>query len=309
MQTPSRLVLATILVVTLLAGRAHAETVSVSPRDLLRHVIVVRDFALPQERQVRRAYGHVVRLGPLVTALGAIHSARAAARLDATLLAETRALVRGPYHISAQKLAQAEAAANRSRASLDSAEAALHARYGSRFAAALLDDRRLVSRIGSGSVSIVEATVPYPPLVRPPPTATANVAGGPNVAGRLIALKFLGVGGRVPADMVGQSLYYLGPTLQAGAIMRVSLPLAKSPIRVLKLPASALVFDGAKAIAFRRIATNRFKSLPLSHVRPFYTAGRLAGYLSVLDSGTHVPVVVKGVGLLWSLASSSGRER
>ncbi len=300
---------AAVLTIAAVAGRAHAGTVTLRAQALQRRAVVVRDITAHRERPARYVYGRAVWLGPLVAAVGAIRGDRAVARLDATMLTETRALYRAPYHISAQKLAQAQARAAEAQAKLNSAVGVLHARYGERFAAALLSDRRLVARIGAGTVSVVEAMVPYPVLQHPPRIATARIDGGANVRGRTVTLRFLGVGGQVPSGMIGQSLYYLGPALQADTMLRVDLRFGARPTRTLRLPVSALIFDGRKAIAFRRIAPHRFRSFPVSEARPFYSGGHVAGYQSAWSGRARVPIVVEGAGLLWSLlARAVGRR-
>lgn len=298
-----------ILTLVISAGDAHAQMVTVRTQNLSRHLVIARKLTPHRARPVRHAYGRAVRLGHLVSALGAIHSDRAAAVLDATLLTEAQRLIGAPYHISAQKLSQAKARATRARAKLDSAVAALRSRYGKRFAGSLLNDARMVDRIVHGEVSIVEAIVPYPPLGHPARTATARVDGGPDVAARRIKLTFLGVAGRIPSGMVGQSLYYLAPPLQAGTMLRVTLRLVRHRGLALRVPLSALVFDGAKLIAFRRTAPNTFRSVLLSGARPFYSRGHVAGYQVTWLNRTQVPIVVKGAGLLWSLSGTTAGSR
>ena len=300
---------AAVLTIAAVAGRAHAGTVTLRAQALQRRAVVVRDITAHRERPARYVYGRAVWLGPLVAAVGAIRGDRAVARLDATMLTETRALYRAPYHISAQKLAQAQARAAEAQAKLNSAVGVLHARYGERFAAALLSDRRLVARIGAGTVSVVEAMVPYPVLQHPPRIATARIDGGANVRGRTVTLRFLGVGGQVPSGMIGQSLYYLGPALQADTMLRVDLRLGARPTRTLRLPVSALIFDGRTAIAFRRIAPHRFRSFLMSKARPFYSGGHVAGFQSAWRGPARVPIVVQGAGLLWSLLARAVRRR
>ena len=300
---------AVVLAVGVVAGRAHAGTVTLRAADLLRRDVVVRDITAHRERPVRYVYGRAIRLGPLLGAVGAIRSARALARLDAVMLTETRALYRAPYRISAQKLAQARASASEAQAALASAVGALRARYGAEFAAKLLSEPRLVGRIGAGGVSVVEAMVPYPVLEHPPGSATARIEGGANLRGRTVQLQFLGVGGRVPSGMIGQALYYFGPALQAGTMLRIGLRLGTRPTRILRLPVSALIFAGRKAIAFRRIEPHRFRSFAVSQARPFYSDGHIAGYQSVWRGSARVPIVVKGAGLLWSLLDSAVGKR
>ena len=300
---------AAALAVAAVAGCAHAGTVTLRAQDLLRRDVIVRDITPQWVRPVRRAYGRAVRLGSIVAAVDAIRSARAAAKLDSIQLAEARALYREPYRISAQKLAQAKATAGEASARLESMVGVLRDRYGNRFAAKLLHDRRLLARIGGGEVSVIDAILPYPVLRRPPRSATASVDGGPDVPARRVALSLFGIGGRVPAGMIGQSLYYLGPALQSGTMLRVSLRLDTRPARTLKLPVSALIFDGREAIAFRRIAAHRFRSFRLSHALPYYSHGHLAGYQSAWPGHDRVPIAVEGAGLLWALLERAVGKR
>lgn len=300
---------AVVLAAAAVAGRAHAVTVTLRAQDLQRRDIVVHDITAHRERPVRYVYGRAVWLGRLIAAVGAIHSARALAALDVTMLTEARALSRAPYRISAQKLAQAQARADEARAQLASAVGVLRARYGERFATALLSHRRLCARIGAGTVSVVEAMVPYPVLARPPPTAAAYIEGGANLGGRTVTLRFLGVGGLVPTGMIGQALYYLGPPLQAGTMLRVELRLGTRPQRALRLPLSALIFDGRKVIAFRRITPHSFRSFSVSTAHPFYSAGHIAGYQSVWRGRARVSIVLEGAGLLWSLRERAAGRR
>ncbi len=305
----ARISVAAALALAAAAASAHAAMVTLSASDLLRRDVIVRDITPQRERPVRRAYGRAVRLGSIVAAVDAIRSARAAAKLDSILLTETQALSHAPYQISAQKLAQAQATASEASARLQSMVGVLRARYGRRFAAQLLNDSRLVARIGSAAVSVIDAILPYPLLRRPPRSATASIDGAPEIRAKPAALSFLGTGGRVPAGMVGQSLYYLGPPLQSGTMLRVRLRLDTRPARIVRIPVAALIFDGREAIAFREVAAHRFQSFRLSHARPYYRHGHLVGYQSAWSGDEPVPIAVAGAGLLWALLEHAVGKR
>ncbi len=288
---------------------ARAATVRVGAEDLLRRDVVVRAITPQPEYPVRYAYGRAIGLGAIVAAVSAIDSARAAAQLDSTLLRETRALYRAPYHISAQKLAQAQAAAAQTRARLASLVGVLRARYGVEFTQALLGHGRLAARISRAAVSVVEAIVPYPLLQHPPRAATARIDGGALMSGRSLTLRLLGVGGRMPSGMIGQALYYLGPALQAGTMLRVRIRLDTRPVPALRVPLSALIFDGRTAIAFRRTGARTFRSFALLRPLPFYTHGHVGGDQIAWPGRAPVPIVIAGAGLLWSLIKSNAGSR
>lgn len=302
--------LATLAALMIWTGYAQAGTVTVQGQALAQRSIVVRKIVPHKESVAREAYGIVVRLSPLVSEVGTIRSDRALSRLDATLLKEAKALRQAPYRISAKKLATAIATANRTRTKFRSAEGALRAHYGGRFAAALIHKRQLVKHIRDGEASIVDVTFPYPLPSHPPSTAMGTTEGRPEGYKRRITLKFLGVGGRVPSNMIGQSVYYLAPRLQAGTMMRVNVKLAGRRDMRLKLPISALIFDGSKVVAFRRVAAATFRSFQVLNPRPFYKHGHIVGYQGLWASPTHgpVPVVTRGAGILWSFRGRDGKS-
>jgi hypothetical protein len=265
------------------------------------------------------AYGQVVdpvliaALGAeLAAARSAVTADQAKARLAAGAEQRSIDLYRAEHNISKSALEDAQSAAAVATAELTTASARLAALqtkirsdWGTHLAAAIANRSGPVPGLESGSLLLVQVSLPMGQALPTPPAAAA--AAAPD--GTRLVLHLLGRSPRVAAGWAGQSLFYLGnaqASVAIGTPLTVSLD-TNAARPGLMVPKSAVVWRNGGSVIYRALAGNAFAPIP---VRLLPEDG--ARYFLPQDqAGPLVPgsrIVVQGAALLLS-AGTTGKPQ
>lgn len=249
---------------------------------------------------MRDGYGVVVSPKKIIEAAGQLRLLEAARRLANSSLARTRLLSAAPYHVSEAELEKAEALSDRAMVRVAMTKASLRADYGPVLAQAVIGNTRLLENLEFAKISLVEVSLPRPPIAQPPAIAQARFAMVRATTAGFITLQRIGLAGAAPTGLIGQEIFYAAPYLQAGSTLTVRL--AGGPARRgVLVPASAVVYLKGRAFVFEQTSRPSFKLDRIPTTAPERSHHRLTGYFVPTEHAPRGPVVIHGAGFLLAL--------
>ncbi len=239
----------------------------------------------------------------LVTADANVVAARAEMVFTSEQAAQNRKLYTQVRNISLSKLQQSIATAASAAAALTAAKAKLAAeraaaitQWGGVMIRAIQDNAPIMSNIASGAIAVIGVSMPPgSALSQLPATATANLAG------RTYDMALIGGIPGMFGNVPGEAMLYSMPAqrnLPIGTYLNVGIATGSETKGVI-VPASAIIWEDGKAIAYRVDADGSFEQVDVSTASPVNGGYFIA---SGLTPGDHI--VTQGAELLAEVPSS-----
>ena len=233
----------------------------------------------------------------LVTANADVATARAEMIFASEQAAQNRKLYTEGHNISRSVLQQSIATADSATAALTAAQAKQAAekttaitQWGPVMTSAMQDNAPIMKHIADGTVTVIGVSLPPSSALSQLPTiATANHAGETYDLALIGAIP--GMLGGIP----GEALLYSMPTqrnLPIGTYLNVGVPTG-SEINGVTVPASAVIWEHGRAIAYRADAAGNFEPVDISTATPVQGGYFISG---TLTPGDHI--VSQGAELL-----------
>lgn len=233
----------------------------------------------------------------LVTADANVAAARAEMVFASEQAAQNRKLYIQGHNISRSQLQQSIATADSAAAALSATKAKLAAeisaaitQWGPVMTRAMQDNAPIMGNIANGAVTVIGVSLPPgSALSQLPATATANLGG------RTYDMALIGGIPGMLGGIPGEALLYSMPTqrnLPIGTYLNVGVPTG-SEIKGVTVPASAIIWENGKSIAYRADAAGNFEPIDISTASPVHGGYFIA---SELIPGDHI--VTQGAELL-----------
>lgn len=278
-------------------GFALAQTVKVEAGAARDGGVKTRHLPLIRHTPSRKAYGMVESPSQVLSLRASIIEAAAQLQLAEANLKRTSQLYHAAHNVSVASLEQAQAAQSVAAAKLAALKAKAVARYGSSLGNTLSAPEGPLAGLAAGKVSLIEVSLGAPTLPHPPRQAAARADG------KTLPLTLIGAAGSVPAGMVGQGFYYIGPALPSGMPLSITLPQG-APRSGYAIPLSALVYRDRKASMFVETRPGRFLMVPVPMSTEIDTDGGTEGYFVPAKLMPRDAVIaVQGAGFLLSVAA------
>jgi hypothetical protein len=258
--------------------------------------IVVQTLAASKVAPYRNAYGIVLDPGPLIALRNRIVAAQATGRFSAQSLARAKQLYAANHNIAMATLQAAQAHNATAHATEQSLESQARVDWGSALGAALIGGGSLMGSVNKGKISLIEAVVTGATFK---PSAAAQ---GETAEGTRISLRLIGRATRLPSGLIGQGLYYAGPTdLPVGS--PVSVRITTGPFGAgVEIPATAIIYQQGHKFVFRETTPDQFDMVEVSRVIRMDGSGGATRYFVGTGLQPGQTIVVHGAGALLSAA-------
>jgi tetrahydromethanopterin S-methyltransferase subunit F len=258
--------------------------------------ILVQTLAAAKIAPYRNAYGIVLDPGPLIALRNRIVAAQATGRFSAQSLARAKQLYAANHNIAMATLQAAQAHNATAHATEYSLESRARVDWGAALGAALIEGGSPMGTLNEGKISLIEAVVTGAPFK---PSTTAQ---GETAEGTRISLQLIGRATRLPSGLIGQGLYYAGPTdLSVGS--PVSVRMTTGPLRAgVEIPATAIIYRHGHKFVFRETTPDQFDMVEVSGVIRMDGSGGATRYFVGMGLQPGQTIVVHGAGVLLSAA-------
>ena len=286
------------------AIHADAATIHIDSHDVATAGIKTTGLAESLHAQELAAQGTVLdpaaimqTQSRLLTVDANVAAARAEMIFATEQAAQNRQLYTGGRNISRSVLQQSIATADSATAALNVAQAKQAAektvaitQWGPVMTRAMQDNTPIMSNIANGAVAVIGVSLPPgSALSQLPGTATANIAG------RTYDMALIGGIPGMLGGIPGEALLYSMPTqrnLPIGMYLNVGVPTG-SEVKGVTVPASAIIWENGKPVAYRADANGNFEPIDISTVSPVHGGYFIA---NELIPGDHI--VTQGAELL-----------
>lgn len=258
--------------------------------------VVVQPLSAVRFASYRTAYGVVLDPGPLISLRNQIVAAQANARFSMQSLARAEQLYGANHNIAMAALQAAQAHDAAARTTEASLVNRARADWGAALGSALTEGRSPMGALNDGKNSLVEAAVTGA-LVKPPARAQGQTAEGAK-----INLRLIGPATHLPSGLIGQGLYYMGPSdLSVG--LPISVKLAAGPLRAgVAVPATAIIYRHGRKFVFREIKPGQFDMVRIGAVSRMGGSDGATRYFVATGLQPGQEIVVQGAGVLLSAA-------